>query len=1088
MEAKEMLSGQDDGWRRLREVEWETHYETGYHDLVEDFYVPALSRAAQYDRKAGFFSSDALAVAAAGVARLLKRSGRMRLLVGVRLSEQDARAIAEGYRRREEVIAESLARDWAPTEDEIRQERLAVLAEMVARGLLEIKVVAAVDEEGRPLSAAEAEGMFHQKAGIFTDAAGDKVAFVGSINETEAGWRRNVEELQVFCSWRADAAHLEDQVRKFEALWGSEHPRAQTFDFPEALRQRLLELRPEEPPERDPLEREAIEEREAELERERWLFQFIRDAPLLENGMALVEEFAAVKPFPHQRRIYRRVVEEYPQRWFMLCDEVGLGKTIEAGFILRALLLRQEVERVLILAPKHLIRQWQEELREKFNLWSYWYDGKEYRDPLGGRYEAPEHNPWDADFRVIIASAHLAKRRGRMDALLQAREWDLVMVDEAHHARRRWGPGSEHRPNRMLRLLERLRERTRCMILITATPMQIDVRELWDLLRLVGMEGRWAENWGEDFRRYFETLQRDTWSLDDIRFLCEMVREYFSSGGEPDEQIGRQMQRAGGFTVWAPLTSGQPVRPERLREALQNPRLGPLLRELFRRHTPVRQFMFRYTRAIMRKYRARGMVHLQVPEREVHDEFISLGPAQELYERIEEYISSYYKRAQAEKRCALGYVLTIYRQRLTSSPWAIYKTLQRHRARLLGEPETAAAEMIEEAADEHPDLSLIVDAPDAAIDVELLAEEIAYIEDLLAELRALGTDPKLQQLLEDVEQLRAEHPRVIVFTQYTDTMDFLRDALARTYGSEVACYSGRGGEVWDSANGQWGPARKEDIKAGFFSGRYWILVCTEAASEGLNLQASDALINYDMPWNPMRVDQRIGRIDRIGQEKAQVHVINYYYAGTVEADIYATLRERIGLFETAVGPVQPVLGRVQETIEKLAMMPAAERREITARAREELERAIEEAEAKGMDLDEVAEAALVDVPRQPCPVVPEELRDVFLRSQILGRLVQWREIEPGVFELSLYGAVGRWRTPVVVTFRQDILEARPDRVKHCLAWGDALFTDLLAQVPAPEPGQRLDIERRRLDHRIQYVRRKDGEAAQVRKLREMSAH
>lgn len=1075
----------------LREVEWETHYETGYHDLVDDFYVPALSRAVQYDRKAGFFSSDALAVAAAGVARLLKRGGRMRLLVGVRLSEQDARAIAEGYRRREEVIAESLARDWAPTEDEIRRERLAVLAEMVARGLLEIKVVAAVDEEGRPLSAAEAEGMFHQKAGIFTDAAGAKVAFVGSINETEAGWRRNVEELQVFCSWRADAAHVEDQVRKFEALWGGEHPQAQTFDFPEALRQRLLELRPEEPPERDPLEPEAIEEREAELERERWLFQFIRDAPLLENGMALVEEFAAVKPFPHQRRIYRRVVEEYPQRWFMLCDEVGLGKTIEAGFILRALLLRQEVERVLILAPKHLIRQWQEELREKFNLWSYWYDGKEYRDPLGGRHEAPEHNPWDADFRVIIASAHLAKRRGRMDVLLQAREWDLVMVDEAHHARRRWGPGSEHRPNRMLRLLERLRERTRCMILITATPMQIDVRELWDLLRLVGMEGRWAENWGEDFKRYFETLQRDTWSLDDIRFLCEMVREYFSSGGEPDEQIGRQMQRAGGFTVWAPLTSGQPVRPERLREALQNPRLGPLLRELFRRHTPVRQFMFRYTRAIMRKYRARGVVHLQVPEREVHDEFISLGPAQELYERIEEYISSYYKRAQAEKRYALGYVLTIYRQRLTSSPWAIYQTLRRHRARLLGrEPDE---DWREEFAEEDVDLAIETEVLDNALDREALAAEIEYIEDFLWDLRALGTDPKLHRLIRDIEELRGDHPKLLVFTQYTDTMDFIREQLVVQCGPEVACYSGRGGEVWDPIDNQWRPATKEEVKQGFMSGRFNILVCTEAASEGLNLQESDLLINYDMPWNPMRVDQRIGRIDRIGQPNPHVYVLNYFYQGTVEAEIYSVLADRIGLFRTAVGPFQPVLGRVSKAIEQVAMTPPAERHEVLEKAKQDLREAADVAEAENIDLDELAASYLTrDESHQP-PVRPEVLAELFVHSRILRQYAQWTPRGHGSYELSFRrperldaASWGYGSKPVEVTFHQIYLEAYPDRIRHCLAWGDPLFAQLLSLVPSPAPHSSLPLARVTCSAgSIAYLLQTADESAQLGRIEDL---
>ncbi len=1074
----------------MREVEWETHYETGYHDLVEDFYVPALSRAVQYDRKAGFFSSDALAVAAAGVARLLKRGGRMRLLVGVRLSEEDARAIAEGYRRREEVIVESLAREWAPTEDEIKRERLAVLAEMVARGLLEIRVVAAVDEEGRPLSAAEAEGMFHQKAGIFTDAAGDRVAFVGSINETEAGWRRNVEELQVFCSWRADAAHVEDQVRKFETLWNGEHPRAQTFDFPDALRKRLLELRPEKPPELDPLEREAIEAREIEQERERWLIQFIRDAPFLENGMALVEEFAAVKPLPHQRVIYRRVVEEYPKRWFLLCDEVGLGKTIEAGFILRALLLTGRARRVLILAPKHLIRQWQEELREKFNLWAYWYDGKEYRDPLGGRHQAPEGNPWEADFPIIIASAHLAKRRGRMEVLLEAREWDLVMVDEAHHARRRWGPGGERRANRLLRLLERLRERTQAMILITATPMQIDVRELWDLLRLVGMDGQWAADWGEDFRRYFETLQRGLWSADDLRFLCRMVSEYFAGGGQADEALGEKMRElAGGYVLWRRLTRrGEGVDPARVREALGRRNLAPLVREFFRRHTPVRQFMFRYTRRAMRRYRELGLLELNVPERIVRDCFIALGPARRLYERIEDYISEHYRKAEAERRHALGYVLTIYRQRLTSSPWAIYRTLQRHKARLVGAAEMAA-DIREEMAEEDPDAAIETELLDAAIDPDALAEEIAYIEDFLSELRALGTDPKLECLLGDIEELRSEHPRLIVFTQYTDTMDFLREELVRTYGPEVVCYSGRGGEVWDADERVWRRATKDEVKQGFMDGRYWILVCTEAASEGLNLQASDLLVNYDMPWNPMRVDQRIGRIDRIGQEKARVHVVNYYYEGTVEAEIYMVLRERLDLFETAVGLLQPVLGRVPEAIERVAMTPLAEREAARERIWQELEEAISKARAERINIDELGESELIEQATAEAPVKAAELQDVFLRCESLAKAVEWRQVEAGVFELRVRRWQGGAMQPVIVTFQQEVLEARPEYIRHCLSWGDPLFEELLSFVAAPEQNIWRGIERvRRADGMVEYFCHDNGKTTNLRSLRSLKAY
>jgi len=614
----------------------------------------------------------------------------------------------------------------------------------------------------------------------------------------------------------------------------------------------------------------------------------------------------------------------------MLCDEVGLGKTIEAGFPLRALLLPGRVRRVLLLVPRNLINQWRQELREKFNLWAWWYDARDYVDPLERKQPAPKDNPWNADYPLIIASAQLARSRGRMEQLLAAREWDLVVLDEAHHARRRWGAGEDRRPNRLLRLMEALGKRTRGLLLMTATPMQVDLRELWDLLRLAGMDGRWAEKWGEDFSRYFQTLCWQDWSRPNLALLTELVRDYFRMGGTEDPALKRQFTTMpGGFVLWNQLVSRlAPADPAKVEQALRQPLFAPLVHDFFREHTPVREYMFRYTRATLHKYRNEGLLQVRIPEREVEDVFLPLGLAQPLYERIMDYLAQEYRKAFAENKQGRGYLMTIYCRRLTSSPWAITRTLQRHCARLRAamagrshfhdELEDLIGESLDEDADEPLEDSRLVD-PAA------LQEEIDYLEDFLQQLSDLGTDPKLKQLLNDLGRLRAQHPRTVIFTQYADTMDFLRERLAEVYGEQVACFSGRGGEVWDPKRQVWKTTTKDDIKAGFLRGRYGVLVCTEAASEGLNLQASDLLINYDMPWNPMRVEQRIGRIDRIGQRSPRVYVRNYYYRESVEAQIYSVLRRRIDLFATAVEPLQPVLGKAAKRIENTAMAPAEER-------------------------------------------------------------------------------------------------------------------------------------------------------------------
>ena len=169
-----------------------------------------------------------------------------------------------------------------------------------------------------------------------------------------------------------------------------------------------------------------------------------------------------------------------------------------------------------------------------------------------------------------------------------------------------------------------------------------------------------------------------------------------------------------------------------------------------------------------------------------------------------------------------------------------------------------------------------------------------------------------------LSELLKRRDSVIVFTQYTDTMDYLRDKLRQVYGAQVACYSGRGGERWDGT--AWRGTSKENIKTAFREHtEVKILLCTESASEGLNLQTCGVLINFDMPWNPMRVEQRIGRIDRIGQVYPDVWIRNYFYDETVEAKIYQRLDDRISSFESVVGELQPILSQVARAIESAVM-------------------------------------------------------------------------------------------------------------------------------------------------------------------------
>lgn len=222
----------------LRSLPLTDSYRSAHANIARDFYVPCLRAATRYSRAVGYFTSTSLSVAAAGLGGFLDGGGRMRLVASPHLSPEDFNAIQEGYRARDAVVEDALARELAPeyVPDPIR-ERLAFLAWLIAEGRLDIKV-ALVDRDGDI-------GLYHEKFGIFEDEHKDYVAFSGSANESFGGLISNFEVIDVFRSWiRADASRASNKRREFEELWQRKTPDLDIYDFPDAARERLLELRP----------------------------------------------------------------------------------------------------------------------------------------------------------------------------------------------------------------------------------------------------------------------------------------------------------------------------------------------------------------------------------------------------------------------------------------------------------------------------------------------------------------------------------------------------------------------------------------------------------------------------------------------------------------------------------------------------------------------------------------------------------------------------------------------------------------------------------------------------------------------------
>lgn len=922
-------------------------------DALGQFYIPVLKEAIAYDRVTGYYRSTSLVVAAAGISRFLANGGRMRIIAGAELAEEDYRALDEGLSL-EEVVGRRLLRDPIAGEDIVAKRRLETLGYLVKHERLEIKIGVPLDASGRPLRRNESNRYFHTKFGVLTDQDGTEVAFIGSDNESAAGWRDNHESFTVAKSWMPEVwSEQGGPIKKrFAALWDAQpDPHWAVLPLPEAVAQHLIAFaKAEPPPPVDPaedLEPGSAAEPDARL-------RFVVAAPRIAGGTEVGFATAGVSPWPHQESIARRVVESYP-RSYLLADEVGLGKTIEIGLIIRELLVSGRAERILLLVPASVLKQWQEELAEKFALRVPRLDRGGFFDVDDQEVEGSPGNPWRS-FPVLLASSHLARRRSRRDEVLAAGPWDVVFVDEAHHAGRA-GSKAKGTPNTLLRLLQDMKAHGSwgALYLASATPMQMHAHEAWDLLELLGLPGHWGQDAGP-FVHYYEEL-REGFLDREWPFLRKMSADHFSDpqvrpAAEIDRQVRHDLGLAGSWFVREFAKQG--LSPEAASELGTEQRAW--LDEWLRANTPMRERVFRTTRGLLRRYVEEGVLPADttIPKRRVADHFIPMRPDEAaLYERIETYIAHYYDAYMSGDKAQkpLGFIMTVYRRRLTSSFLAIELSLKRRLSALIQDgqaadlltPDDVAA--LEGSTAFDPD---IFDGPAVQ-----LANEIAELKAFIKELeKRPPVESKMERLRDELmEAFHSDHDTVVVFTQYTDTLDYLRDQLVSSFGSKLICYSGRGGERWDPEVKAWVPVTKKRVKELFREGKdVKILLGTDALSEGLNLQTSAKLINYDMPWNFMRVEQRIGRLDRIGG-KPVVDISNYFYEDTVEEQVYRGIGEDVDWFEDVVGPAQPVLSQIEKAIEDVAMEAPgpARQRDVVAKI-SQIRASIEASKAEAINL------------------------------------------------------------------------------------------------------------------------------------------
>ena len=721
-------------------------------------------------------------------------------------------------------------------------------------------------------------GFVHGKAGVITLADGRRLGFIGSMNETRSGWQRHYEIL-----WEDESpegvAWIEEE---FDFLWNVAKP------LPQAV---IREVH------RRGLRRE-IEFTEIDDE-ENLAPAALIESPLYREGQQLQ---------PWQQGFLTECLRHYRLYGvvrILLADEVGLGKTLSLATAALTLCLLSDKENgprrpVVIFAPATLTEQWQTEMLDKLGIptarWDtvgkVWLDAEERAISPSGREQIAR-----CPLRIGIVSTGLMMRDSLEKQHLLGLRFGVVILDEAHKARTRQGFGREAgTPNELLAFMREIAGRADHVLLGTATPIQTDPRDLWDLLGILHQgPGRFVL--GHDLSPWHRPddvldILAGRVQVETLAHAWELLRSPLPRTESTSEPRARRLFSAIRQDLGLQNSDWQSNRSladlaeetrEILEEELERRIAGATF---FQRENPlVRHVVLRKRQQLEETKDKEGRPLLTPVGVDVHPDREQVKEQRAfdvLFEgkalrTSEDFRQAYgearaFGKALAKRGKGSGFMKNLLEQRICSS---IHAGLATARRLLQGEA-------VHEEDEEH----------EADLKVET-GEEREVLQRLIARLERLETDPKMEAVVHFLDKEKWLDLGVIIFSQYYDTANWLADSLAARYPEEaIGLYAGAGRsrlyQRGDSVT-----VERETLKRMVAEHQIRVMVATDAACEGLNLQTLGTLINVDLPWNPTRLEQRIGRIKRFGQRRETVDMLNLVFEQTVDEKIYERLSERM---------------------------------------------------------------------------------------------------------------------------------------------------------------------------------------------------
>ena len=834
-------------------------YSSRREKLDEAFLNDKLKGAKAYDRIAGYFSSSILELSFEEIENM---EGIVRVVCNSDLNIEDVATAT--------LAKNSLRKEWCEFKPEDipfnSTKRLERLYSLLKSKKLQVRVLPN-----------ENFGLIHGKAGVITLKDGSKTAFLGSINETLSAWKLNYELI-----WEEDSKETIQWVQEeFDSLWYSPYA-VPLSDF-------IIE------------DINRISKRRSIASVQEWNKEEANPASVIVESPVYRKECGL---WEHQKYFVDLAFKDHKKNYgarYVLADMVGLGKTIQLAFTAQLMALYGD-KPILIIVPKTLIWQWQEEMNTLLDMPSAVWNGREWIDENGLAY--PSEGPKSikkCPRRVGIISQGLITANSECVQYLLSTEYECVITDECHRARRKnLGEGKENDkpvPNNLMKFLLQISLNTKSMLLATATPVQLYPIECWDLLNILSQKndsvlGNRFSRWRTNPKMALDLVMGKD-KLDEVGVESwEWLKNPFPPANEDEATFGRVRRRLDmdDETFVAPTDALMILN----KYPAEKRKVGRIIERGFvEKNNPFIRHIVRRTRDFLENEinPETNEPYLKKIEVELLGEdengAISLPPyLEEAYIYAEEF-----SRLLSQRVKVGGFIKTLLLKRVGSTMIA---------------GENTARKMLEWgiAIDDEEELSELEDSEVK----DLSNEERECLQNFIKTIEInKEKDPKYNLVIDLLVKKDWKSKGCIIFSQYFDSAYWVAENLSKDIKGEVIGIYAGGDKSGIIQEGIYTKKTKEEIKAMVKRYEIKILVGTDAASEGLNLQTLGSLINLDLPWNPTRLEQRKGRIQRIGQINNKVYIYNMRYKDSVEDKVHSMLSERLESIHDMFGQIPDIL-------------------------------------------------------------------------------------------------------------------------------------------------------------------------------------